>query len=294
MWDGTIAVGVDGSLESLAAADWAAQEAQLRGTSLRLVQAWEWKVHPGALVPSNDTQRDWATRLLHEAEERIKGLHPELSVTTELVSGTPVAALLAASADAALLVLGSRGLGGVVGFLLGSTGLETLAEATRPVVLVRPGEQGQSEPERSPLSGREVVLGLDMQQPCDDVIAFAFEAADRRQVPLRVVHAWDIAPVHRYAAGRPGHDTEPRQEDEVRQALTEILRPWRSKFPDTEVVEDAFSGRAGRHLVEAAARAGLVVMGRRMQNPGHGTHLGPVAHAVIHHARCPVAAVPHK
>ncbi|MEU6080003.1 universal stress protein [Streptomyces sp. NPDC047108] len=293
MRDGTIAVGVDGSLESLAAADWAAQEALLRNTSLRLVQAWEWKVHPGALAPSNDTQRDWATRLLHEAEERIKSLHPELAVTTELASGTPVAALLAASADAALLVLGSRGLGGIVGFLLGSTGLETLAEATRPVVLVRPGEQGQSEPERSPTSGREVVLGLDLHRPSDDVIAFAFEAADRRQAPLRVAYAWEVPPVHRYASG-PGHDTTPRQEDEEREALTEALRPWRSKFPDIDVGEAPVCGRAGHHLVEAAARAGLLVIGRRAQNPGHGTHLGPVAHAVIHHARCPVAVIPHK
>ncbi|MEV6317336.1 universal stress protein [Streptomyces sp. NPDC051776] len=294
MQDGTIAVGVDGSLESLAAADWAAQEALLRGTPLRLVQAWEWKVRAGALAPSNDTQRDWATRLLHEAEERLKSLDPDLAITTELASGTPVAALLAASADAALLVLGSRGLGGVVGFLLGSTGLETLAEAKRPVVLVRPGEQGQSDPERSPTSGWEVVLGLDLDRPCDDVIAFAFEAADRRQAPLRVVYAWEVPPVHRYTAGRPGRVTGPRQEDEESQALTEALRPWRSKFPDIEVEEAAVSGRPGHLLVEAGTRAGLVVIGRRAQRPGHGTHLGPVAHAVIHHARCPVAVVPHK
>ncbi|MGP3923924.1 universal stress protein [Streptomyces sp. 8N616] len=294
---GPIAAGVDGSLESLAAADWAAQEALLRGTSLRLVQAWEWKVHPGAVVPSDETQRDWAARLLHEAEERITGLHPDLAVTAELVPGTPVEALLSAAAHAELLALGSRGLGGLIGFLLGSTGLEILAGAERPVVLVRPGEQGESEPERARgagEAGREVVLGLDALRPSDEVIEFAFEAADRRRVPLRASYTWDVPPVHRYAAGLPGPTIDPRLEAEQRSVLTEVLKPWRSKFPDVEVGEEAVTGRAGHRLVEAAARSGLVVVGRRVHGPGRrGTHLGPIAHAVIHHARCPVAVVPH-
>ena len=72
-----------------------------------------------------------------------------------------------------------------------------------------------------------------------------------------------------------------------------MLRPWRNKFPDVEVKEQAVVGRAARHLLEAAADASLVVAGRRNRRAPLGFHTGPVTHAVMHHSTAPVAVVPH-
>ncbi|MFD5256321.1 universal stress protein [Streptomyces bobili] len=132
----TVTVGLDGSPESLAAAEWAAREAERRDLALHLVHAWDWQPYAQP-VPDDATHRHWGGRVLREATERLRARHPDLKITSEQVALPPVTALLAASEDADPLVVGSRGLSGVAGFLVGSVGLSVLAQADRPVVLVR-------------------------------------------------------------------------------------------------------------------------------------------------------------
>jgi nucleotide-binding universal stress UspA family protein len=60
-----------------------------------------------------------------------------------------------------------------------------------------------------------------------------------------------------------------------------------------KVHAEAEIGQPARLLVEAASQASLLVVGRRNRRSRIGTHLGPVTHAVMHHARTPVAVVPH-
>jgi nucleotide-binding universal stress UspA family protein len=71
------------------------------------------------------------------------------------------------------------------------------------------------------------------------------------------------------------------------------LRPWCEKFPGVPVSETVSAGRAAPQLVRASTRACLVVVGRRTRDARLGAHIGPVAHAVLHHVACPVAVVPH-
>ncbi|MBB5938404.1 nucleotide-binding universal stress UspA family protein [Streptomyces zagrosensis] len=75
--------------------------------------------------------------------------------------------------------------------------------------------------------------------------------------------------------------------------LTEVLAPWRERYPDVPVVAHVELGSAGRALLSAASTADLVVIGRRTRRSPVGTRIGSVAHAVLHHAPCPVAVVPH-
>ncbi|KOV62213.1 stress-inducible protein [Streptomyces sp. NRRL WC-3618] len=276
-----ITVGLDGSPESLAAADWAAREAAQRDVPLHLLHAEEplrsaypsFVGDPASVVI--DAQRQWAADLLREAESRVARLHPGLRVTTGQVAEGAVLALLATTEEAGLLVLGSRGLGAVAGFLVGSVALAVVARTERPVVLVRAG--GHAEDEHLPdATGtgatstpyRDVVLGLDIEDPGDAVIEFAFEAARRRAAGLRVIHGWN-----------PG--------------LTDLLRPWKDKFPDVEVTAQAVVGGAGRHLVHASRDAALVVVGRKRRHAPVGSRIGPVTDAVLQHACAPVAVVPH-
>ncbi|MZE44795.1 universal stress protein, partial [Streptomyces sp. SID5477] len=122
-----ITAGLDGSQESLAALAWAAREAVRRGAPLHVVQAWRFQGQGVAGTVERETQEGWARDALAEAVGTVTEQHPGLTVTTDLREGDAVAALLAAAADAETLVLGSRGHGPVVGFLLGSVGQQVIA-----------------------------------------------------------------------------------------------------------------------------------------------------------------------
>ncbi|MGC0404993.1 nucleotide-binding universal stress UspA family protein [Streptomyces sp. SAI-126] len=297
----TVIVGLDGSRESRAAAEWAAREAQLLGVPLTLVHVWEPVPEPIAQAPllGAETQQHWTERIPREAAEGVRLRHPGLDVSTEQLSGRPADELLSAAKDAELLVLGSRGLSGIGGFMVGSVGLSVVAHAERPLVLVRADQQAADEHETDPAGipsaatpFRPVVLGLDIESPDEELISFAFAAAARRGTSLRVVHGWNPPPYYAYglAADLELHGELARRETA---ALAEALVPWRKRFPDVEVTEESPYGTPGNHLVDASREASLVVVGRRIRRGVLGTHVGPVTHAVLHHSVAPVAVVPH-
>jgi nucleotide-binding universal stress UspA family protein len=72
-----------------------------------------------------------------------------------------------------------------------------------------------------------------------------------------------------------------------------VLRPWRQKYPDVDVVEQSRSGNPADHVIDSSHDASLVVVGRRIRPGAIGAHIGPVTHAVLHHATAPVAVVAH-
>lgn len=271
---GRIAVGVDGSEESAAAVDWAADEAALRGAELRLVNASLWQEHAVVAVrPARDVRAQRARDLLAAMNERARSRRSGIAVSEEEVEDAPATVLVSASRDAEMVVLGSLGLGTTAGFTAGSVGQEVAAGAHGPVVLVR-----GSAPQR----GGRVVVGVDLRSAGEEPLRFAFDFAARRSVPLRVVHTWHLTPLH-------PHKEEGTEA--AREALSEAVRPHRERFPNVEVEVEARAGRAAVHLAEEAAGAGIVVVGRR--TAARGNHLGATAHAMIHHAACPVAVVPH-
>ncbi|MER6784164.1 universal stress protein [Streptomyces sp. NPDC000658] len=300
-----IIVGLDGSPESQAAADWAAREATQREAQLRIVHAGDalgslYVPYMGVPAPGAiEAQRDWSARLLSEAQARLAEDHPGLRITTQQAETEAVPALLTAAKDAELLVLGSRGLGTVTGFLVGSVALAVVARSERPVVLVRAGEHAQNEhvPDAAGAGSgvtpyRDVVLGLDLAEPDDAVVEFAFETARRRAAGLRVVHGWNPATVYGYGAALDSGLSADLAE-ETRHGLRDVLRPWEDKFPGVEVRAQAVVGSAGRHLVHASRDASLVVVGRKKSHTLVAGRIGPIAHAVLHHASAPVAVVPH-
>ncbi|WP_165989754.1 universal stress protein [Streptomyces sp. YIM 98790] len=261
-----VAVGVDGSRESRTAADWAAREAVRRELPLRLVNCW------GLASPLTPLRRDaepgGSRRLLGELQARLAARYPELEIGTESLTGSPVHALTGAAAAAELLVLGSRGLGQVTGFLLGSVSLPVVARAERPVVVVRP------EGNWTEASGLEVVVGVHRPEPA--VLDFAVRAAAARGLRLRAVHV-----------------TPPEDGARLPGEPVSVPASLRSAHPGAQVVEEPATGSPGQVLTEAAADAELVVVGRGGHRPGLGPRVGPVVHALLHHAPCPVAVVPH-
>jgi nucleotide-binding universal stress UspA family protein len=259
-----------------------------------------------------ETQRHWSERIPREAAEALRRRHSGVDVTVEQAAGRPMTVLAERAQDAELLVLGSRGLSGIGGFLVGSVGMAVIAHTTTPVVLVRAGEQPGDEhakddehandrdgasSDRDGASfaepNRPVVLALDTDHPDDTAIAFAFEAAARRGAVLKAVHGWNLPPYFAYGlAADPELDAELGRQDAA--ALSRTLRPWRMKYPDVEVVEESRVGSPADQVVDASREASLVVVGRRVRRSPIGAHIGPVTHAVLHHCVAPVAVIAHE
>jgi nucleotide-binding universal stress UspA family protein len=138
-----IVVGVDGSPHSLKALQWAFEQASFAGCALHVLHSWEipptWSM---VEVPSYEPEvliRDYGNAELRETSEAMAGFRedfPDVKVRQEVMKGSPVKALVKASEHAELLVVGSRGLGGFRGLLLGSVSHAVVHKASCPVAVV--------------------------------------------------------------------------------------------------------------------------------------------------------------
>jgi nucleotide-binding universal stress UspA family protein len=138
-----IVVGVDGSLSSVAALNWALGQAELTGATIEAVTTWEWPMTPaiGMAPPSDFDPKADARKVLDEAMASTDPGHDNVSVESTVVGGPAGMALVDASRGADLLVVGSRGHGEVASFLLGSVGEHCVTHAYSPVVVVRHREE---------------------------------------------------------------------------------------------------------------------------------------------------------
>ncbi|GAA0909380.1 universal stress protein [Pseudonocardia zijingensis] len=281
-----VVVGVDGSEPARRAVRWAAQEAVRRRVPLRVVTAFEWlRGQPIGYVGMGDSYREImlgvSRRHLAEAAQLAEQEQPELEVQSQLVVGFPIAVLTDEARRAQLVVIGDRGLGGVTGLLLGSVAVALGAHAECPVVVVR-GDAETPDPEAP------VVVGVDGSPTSEAALAFAYEAAAVRNVPLVAVHTWWDLLVDPAVAPLLDWDAI---EDGERQLLAERLAGWAEKFPDVPVRRVVTRDHAAHALVEQSLRAQLVVVGSRGRGSIAGLVLGSVSHAVLHRAHCPVAVV---
>lgn len=279
-----VVAGVDGSESALQAVGWAADEAKRRGTGLRLVHAYEIPAgYPPGFVDSQmlydaivEQGDNWLTQAREVAEKAVPGLDVEVVAT----KASPVVTLLRQSESASLLVLGSRGLGGFTGLLVGSTAVELTARADCPVVIVRgPGADGP------------VVVGVDGTPVGEPAIEFAFAAASARDVDLVAVHTWtDLLLEIAFGGGADALDMS-RVAEEAEELLAERLAGWQERYPDVRVTRQVSRERASRALLRHAEGAGLVVVGSRGRGGFRGLLLGSTSQHLVYHAPCPVAVV---
>ncbi|MGW7365326.1 universal stress protein [Streptomyces sp. NPDC054841] len=288
-----LTAGVDGSPESRWAAAWAADEATLRNLPLRLVYAEDLPVSLSTPVTAPESQQRWSDEMLTETANDLRKHHPRLKITTRRLSARPSAALSAEAGEADLLVLGSRGLSRITGFVIGSVAMATISATEQPVVLVRAARRlDDSPPPACTGPYRDLVVGVDIHQPHDALLAFAFDEAARRDCTLRAVHGWSF-PLVLDQDPLPDHGVRREAAAEVNRTLADLMTPWRQKFPSVDIVEQALVGSPGEQLIHCAADADLVVVGRRIRKSPLGTQIGPITHAVIHHSPAPVAVVAH-
>ncbi|MFI0819354.1 universal stress protein [Streptomyces sp. NPDC021098] len=282
-----VTVGLDGSPESLAAAEWAAREARWRQAPLRLVHAWMLPAQTARTAQAPEMRRLWAQEALDAAKARLADRYPEVPISTELLPRTAVEGLVGHGASAQLLVLGSHGRGTVAGYLLGSVGMQVLGCSTSPVVMVR-----RDGGERTGAEGGEVVVGVQDPPESAAPVEFAFATAAARGTGVCAVRA--LPPPTVFHADHADHaDHGGDAGDEERKRLAEAVELWREKYPDVPVSERAEQAHPADALLAAASGAGLMVVGRHTHRPPVAPRLGHVTHALLHHAGCPVAVVPH-
>ena len=136
-----IVVGTDGSPTSIAALDWAVNQAELTGATLEVIMTWEWPSSYGwSAVPDNYKPAEDFEDLLAKVMAPIRQAHPDLSIQATVVEGHPAPLLVRASRGADLLVVGSRGHGEFAGMLLGSVSEHCVTNAQCPVLVLRDGD----------------------------------------------------------------------------------------------------------------------------------------------------------
>ncbi|MDQ1652854.1 MAG: hypothetical protein QOI35_2054 [Cryptosporangiaceae bacterium] len=286
-----VVAGIDGSGESLAALDLAADEASRRNHTLRIVHAYSWPTD-GAAVPFGPITViepfAAAQALLAEGADRVRASHPGLTLTTEVVIGNAAGTLVTESETASLLVIGARGRGGFAGILAGSVATQVSAHAHCPVIVVRPG----TDVSQLAANIRPVVVGVDGIGESQAAVEFAFEESSLRGVSLTAIHAWTEPPRSGGEQFTPvgyGYDEAHR---EAERTLAESVAGFSEKYPEVRVFRELVrSLNPAEQLLSASKEAGLMVVGSRGRGGFAGLLLGSASQALIHHARCAVAVV---
>lgn len=280
-----VVVGVDGSEGSARALTWAADEAQARGWTVVAVLTWDMlDQHHIDGTRHFDPQYDERSALatLDHHVDAVLGPRAE-AVQRRAVLDIAARGLLEASADAALLVVGARGLGGFKGLVLGSVSQHCLHHATVPVAVVHELPAATDHP--------RIVVGVDGSPNGTAALRWAIEQATATGAALEVVHAWHPP----YVGGEPYVFSPVPWDDCLRAA--EVTLDRAVDLVDLSGLADPperilVDGSAAHAVVEVSGGASMVVVGARGTGGFAGLLLGSVSDQVARHAHCPVVVVP--
>lgn len=282
--DKGIVVGVDGSPAALEACRYGAIQADRLGVPLSLVHVLPDYVPIAAMPMVPDDLRSVGTTLLSEARRVAEDAAPRVAVSTIMRTGSAVRALVEASKDARIMVLGRESTPVWARVFTGAVSMGVAARALCPVVSVPASAGGNDAQQRGP-----VVVGLKYVDRDESLLRPAFQAARERGADLVVLHAWEL----------PGRYDEflVRAIDDVawgrslQQRIQTRVESLRAEFPDVNAEVRVVNGQPTHALREASRSAGLLLLSR------HGItwspiHLGGTARALLRVADCPVEILP--
>ena len=267
-----VVVGFDGSPSSSAALDAAAAEALNFGVPLRIVHAYVWPIFFATLANVPYQPGEWEPppelrAQLDATAERLAGRHGGLAVRTSVMAGTGGPVLVSESADAAMVVVGGRGIGGVAGLLAGSVAPYVASHAHCPVLVVRVGQSLVPE-------GGTVIVGVDGSASSLAALRFACDWAQHRDAEVEAVTA----------------------DPQASQTTLARLEAWVARVgrdhPSVRIRTSLVHDAASHALLVASRSARLVVVGSRHRGEIASLVNGSVGHDLIRRSACPVMVVP--
>ncbi|OBG36318.1 universal stress protein [Mycobacterium alsense] len=230
-----IVVGIDGSDAAINAAKWAVVEAVSRNVPLRLIHAIP--ARSGDAGGDASLEVEYAQTSLRAADAALQAMGEPVKVQCDVVPGPPEGALIAESHGAAMVCVGSVGIGRIARKVLGSTADAVARAAHCPVAIVR--GNGRAEPD----SGWVGVVVND--SPGNDaVLEEGFREARLRGAPILALGVW------RWGLG----------EIPYRQ-LDRRLRRWVSRYPEVHVMPAAARHGAAQFLAHTQESIQLAVVG---------------------------------
>ena len=288
-----IIVGVDGSEQSQAALGWAIGQAELVGADLVLAHTWNPDSYATPAMAGAVPDMIQAGALNDEAEELAQAWLDDLvtatatrttaSVSGVLASGSPAGHVLDLSAEAIMVVVGSRGRGGLRSAVLGSTSQQIAHHAQCPVVVVR---------DSSPTSGHQVVVGVDGSPASLAALREAFAQAKLRGASLLMVHAWSTSFAGTLVnSGQDFDRVRASEVDEGWALLNRSLAELQATDQSVEIIERLEQASPAAAIIEASKEAVLTVVGSRGRGGFAGLVLGSVSGSVLAHADSAVMVI---
>ena len=291
-----IVVGVDDSDQGRAALDWALAEAERRQAQVVIAHSWtpdnfampavagaipDWSQSEELNKGNEAAARDWLAALAARA-----GTSSGVTITTALNAGSPAGHLIGLADGASMIVVGSRGRGGLKGLVLGSTSHQVASHATCPVVVLRTNDDA-SDP-KGP-----VVVGVDGSPASNAALRAGYNEAQLRGAQLVLLHAWSTSFAGTLATtGASLELVRAGEIDEGWRTLSESLIALRAAGGTDVVVDERLvQGSPAAALVDASKGASLVVVGSRGLGGFKELMLGSVSAAVLHHAHAPVMVI---
>ena len=268
-----VAVGVDGSPESVAAARYAVQAASQRGFDLLLVHAYEL---PAINVPVDsallDACRESAHRLVADLAAQLV-VPSTMRIHTYIQPALPAGLLLLAAQRVPLLVVGQDHLTWGERLMFGRVASQVAQSAGCPIVVVPGGWQANKTAADHP-----VVVALHEDSPAEAALRLAFEQAELLGTGLMALHA---------APGRSRHAKIAEQEA----SLTEQLAGWKQDYPGVKVDSAVVVGEEDASLLQWSKSAAVLVVERPHRHWWNSwTH--SVVGSVLRQTQCPLIVVP--
>ncbi|MEO9329129.1 universal stress protein [Gordonia aurantiaca] len=268
----TIAVGLDHSPESEAAARWAAIAATRREARLLLVHGYAPTGTAQGLAEFDiENIRDAAIARADAVAGALRRENPLLRVDTLVRPDLPIPLLLKVSEKVTLLVLGHHRAGWLERLTAGSVSATLAARAKCTVVTVPYGNVCFDGP---------VVAAIDVDAPSEKALEAAFKVSREIDQPVTVVCAIP-------------DDAAPEEISEKYARVDALLVPWRQRYPDRRGTVQLINGDPHRSLAEAVPNASLLVLSRPRSGVAFPAWTTSVTRAALHAARYPVAVVDH-
>ena len=260
-----VVVGIDGSGAAVNAAKWAVAEAVGRGIPLRLIHAIPER-QPGEPAGEKSLDVEYGETVLRSASAALQAMREQVKIEADIVEGSPTSVLIDESRHAALVCIGSIGIGHVARKVLGSTAERVAQNARCPVAVIRSNREAEEVPSGS------IAVVVDESPDNDAVLEYGFKEARLRDAPILALGVW------RWGFGEiPHHQLDHR------------LGRWVAQYPEVHVRPAAARHGAADFLSSTTESVRLAVVSSSDAGNVAGI-VGPITPR-FGHAGCSVLVV---